>query len=976
MDAGCPVFEAFEPRLLLTAFVVTSAADSGPGTLREAILSANTSGGADTISFNIGGGGSHTISLLSNLPAIAAGDGAVILDATTQPGYAGSPLIAINGGGGAGNGLILFAGNSTIKGLAIQNFASRGIFIGLNGGNTIEANYIGTDLTGNIDMGNGLDGILVNGVSGNVIQNNVISGNNDEGIEFNLGATGNVVQNNKIGTNAAGTADLGNTNTGITFNAAGNDNNQVLNNLISGNDSTAILIGSNNITIRGNKIGTDITGTLAIANSEDGIQIASGASNNTIGGQLAGQGNTIAFNARNGVRVLTGTGNRISGNSIFSNGTLGIDLIPVVAGVTPNDPLDLDSGPNGLQNFPVILTAGSDGVVTLITGTISSSINTNLTIEFFSSPSPDPSGFGEGKTYLGSITVNTGVTGTVPFIASVAASPVGSVITSTATTAAGDTSEFSGDAVFPPLVVLLNVAPVADAGGPYVVAEGGTVVLDASGSTDANQSTASLTYEWDFDGDSFFDDAVGMNPVFSAAGLDGFVGSTITVAVRVTDNGSLVSTDTATISITNVAPVLSNVAVTNGDEGGSVTLTGNITDPGTPDAFTLTIDWGNGVEVLNFGPGTTSFSVNHTYVDDDPTGTPSDNITINLTLQDDDGGSDAGSAVTTISNVAPVVAPITGPTAAAPGQLLTYSSSFTDGGTLDTHTKVWTIKNSSNVVVASGTGLSINFTPSTIDTFTITFTVADDDTGSDSKSLSLLVTGAVLAADPANPGDTALFVGGTNGNDIIELTKPSNGLVKVVIRNGNTLALVYQGTFSTAGLDRFVVSGLAGNDLISVASNLPASIQAELYGNDGNDLITGGSGDDYIDGGAGIDVIFGGDGRDILVGGLGLDIVTGNADDDILIGGVYTGGRNSLAALFAEWNSGHNYTTRVNNLRNGGGLNGSFVLNATTVFDDAVPDILLGLQGRDWFLSDLEDDITDKAANEVLTDIEIDFFGL
>src|SRR6185503_15965946 len=102
-----PAFEPCEPRLLLSAIVVTSAADSGAGTLRDAIDQANASGASDTITFNIAGGGSHTINLLSNLNALSVAGGQVIIDATTQPGYAGAPLIALNGAGLGGSGLIL-----------------------------------------------------------------------------------------------------------------------------------------------------------------------------------------------------------------------------------------------------------------------------------------------------------------------------------------------------------------------------------------------------------------------------------------------------------------------------------------------------------------------------------------------------------------------------------------------------------------------------------------------------------------------------------------------------------------------------------------------------------------------------------------------------------------------------------------------------------------------------------------------------
>lgn len=869
-----PVFESVEPRWLLSALVVTTAADSGAGSLRQAILDANTSVDGDTISFNIAGGGAHTISLLTNLPAIAAGKGAVVLDATTQPGYAGTPLIAINGNGGAGNGLILFAGGSTIKGLAIQNFASRGIFIGSNGGNTIEGNYIGTDLTGTLDMGNGLDGILVNGVGGNTIKNNVISGNNDEGIEFNLGATGNTVQNNIIGLSADGLADLGNANSGITFNAAGNDNNDVLGNIISGNGLAGISIGSSNITIQGNKIGTNAAGTAGIANGEDGIAIASGASDNIIGGQASGEGNIIAFNARNGVRVLAGTRNTISGNSIFSNGTLGIDLIPVSAGVTPNDATDSDTGPNGLQNYPEIFTAASNGISTQITGSLTSIANATYTIEFFSSPSADPTGFGEGRTYLGAITVNTGATGTVGFNASVAGSVIGHYITSTATDSNGSTSEFSGQLGGPPAVTPSNLAPTADAGGPYTVNEGGTVTLDASGSSDPEQGDTGLLYHWDFNGDSIFDDAEGMNPTFSAALLDGAAGSTVTVAVQVTDNGMLTSIDTAMI---------------------------------------------------------------------------------------------------TIDNVAPVAGAVTGPVEAVRGQTLSYASSFTDAGIDDTHNTQWQITDSSNVIVATGTGLSVEFAPVTLGTFTVTFTVTDDDGGSDSSSLDVTISESLLTLDPVT-GELTLLIGGGDSSETI-VVKDSNmsDTVKVTI-NDRDADIRTVGYVGPAAIERIVILGNGGNDWIRVAGNV-GNVAAEIYGGDGNDLLVGGGGNDIVVGGNGDDTLWGHGGRDILIGGMGRDLILGAQDDDILVGGatLYDSHRAALNALMAEWASANTYATRITNLTNGTGLNGAFVFNNTTVFDDSVRDILLGLQGSDWFLLNVDEDHDDAKASELLTDIEIDF---
>ena len=129
--------------------------------------------------------------------------------------------------------------------------------------------------------------------------------------------------------------------------------------------------------VQGNFIGTNLAGTGAVGNSL-GVSLESTVTNNTIGGTTGGVGNTIAFNAGVGVSVATGagTGNSIQGNSIHSNSGLGIDMGS--AGVTANDLGDADTGPNNLQNFPV-LTSALSGDNTVIAGTRNSTANTSCT---------------------------------------------------------------------------------------------------------------------------------------------------------------------------------------------------------------------------------------------------------------------------------------------------------------------------------------------------------------------------------------------------------------------------------------------------------------------------------------------------------------------------------------------------------------------------------------------------------------------
>src|SRR5262245_6866446 len=177
--------EAMEDRLLLATFPVTSTADSGNGSLRQAILSAESTPGADTISFSIGSG-PQTIRLSSPLPQI---NDSVTIDGTTQPGYAGTPLIELNGStaGAGANGLTISAGNSTVRGLAIRGFAGSGIVLDTNGGDVIQGNFIGTNAAGTV-LANGGSGVLISGVGNNTVggttaaARNVISGNSGAGV--------------------------------------------------------------------------------------------------------------------------------------------------------------------------------------------------------------------------------------------------------------------------------------------------------------------------------------------------------------------------------------------------------------------------------------------------------------------------------------------------------------------------------------------------------------------------------------------------------------------------------------------------------------------------------------------------------------------------------------------------------------------------------------------------------------------------
>ncbi len=372
--------------------------------------------------------------------------------------------------------------------------------------NRVQGNLIGTDAAGTGDVGNRLEGVfLFMGASDNLIGSNVISGNGGSGVKVSgADCLRNRIENNRIGVDTNAMIDLGNGFRGIDL--AGARDSVVVGNVVSGNGSSGVLLHDNSIrtVIQGNFIGCDPSGAMAIGNDLDGVQLENAPENwvggaspelgnvivanarygvylldsdarenriegnwigtnaaaatlgnasagiyikaatgNILGGSDAGQGNAIAFNQGAGVYVLSGSQNPIIGNAIFSNLDLGIDLYP--DGVTANDEIDDDTGANDLQNYPVLTSAHSTGVATTVEGDLASAPQTVYRLEFFGQATADPSGFGEGGTFIGSATVVTDSTGQAHFSLTLPVPlPDQWFVTSTATAPDGNTSEFSG----------------------------------------------------------------------------------------------------------------------------------------------------------------------------------------------------------------------------------------------------------------------------------------------------------------------------------------------------------------------------------------------------------------------------------------------------------------------------------------------------------------------------------------------------
>jgi trimeric autotransporter adhesin len=486
-----PMLTTLEDRTVPAVINVTTLADTvavdGTVSLREAIQSINASaninadvtasgyGSFDQIRFT---GLSGTITLTSNLDAITK---QVAVSGNTGAGFAGKPVITVDGVTSFTT-FTITGPSVTIANLAIVRSNSGGITISGSTatGAIIQGNHIGIDASGTTAQGNSIGINIKNGATGALIggifgqDGNVISGNNvtisssgqvgTEGGRTGIfisgsGTANHIIRGNLIGTDVTGKVRVQNTsginieNGASNVTIGGSDPND--RNVISGNSGgIGISTGTSGNTIQGNLIGTDITGTTALGNSGLGIFIS--GTGNTVGGTTAGTGNVIA---NNGVGVLITTvrnqpgvpqGNQVLGNSIFSNTSLGIDL--GATGVTANDNLDADTGPNQLQNYPVITSV----VGSQIFGSLHSTPGSVFRLEFFSNTARDPSGFGEGQTYLGFLDVSTDSRGNAPFTFNAPSSLVGLYVSATATL--GGTSEF-GNAVLgiptPSLVPLL-----------------------------------------------------------------------------------------------------------------------------------------------------------------------------------------------------------------------------------------------------------------------------------------------------------------------------------------------------------------------------------------------------------------------------------------------------------------------------------------------------------------------------------------
>lgn len=503
-----------------TSNVALSACSAAPGdcSLRGALGRSNLDPGTDNIEFDIPLGepgcvaatGVCVLQVGGGFPAVFGG-GPVIIDGTTQPGAQPNTRtpaqggldtrvkIELDGRGCVGcNGLYLASNGSLVRGVAVYGFNNDVKVEGF--GVVVEGCFIGTDATGAaVPEPRGIHGVVLNGnpFSGEAFsgvriggtlpaQRNLISGHAGEGVML-LGY-GISVLGNLIGTDAAGTAALGNRNgvfaegggiSGQSFQYLVGDGSAGGRNVISGNGEDGVFFSSvrsvptRDSRIQGNYIGTDVGGELPLGNGRAGVHqeltVPDGEPGVSveIGGVVAGQGNRIRFNATQGILVRRAK-NAVRGNQVDGNAALGIGLFSAVRNV--NDPGDGDTGANNVQNFPQVGAFATNGATFDVSYLVDSAIASSaypMRVEFFKADRD------EGRDFLGADNYLAADAQTVKAVSlSVAAGvtvDADDVIVATATDAAGNTSEFT---FYPATLAIQAPAPSACTGADGIFCTG------------------------------------------------------------------------------------------------------------------------------------------------------------------------------------------------------------------------------------------------------------------------------------------------------------------------------------------------------------------------------------------------------------------------------------------------------------------------------------------------------------------------
>jgi hypothetical protein len=310
-----------------------------------------------------------------------------------------------------------------------------------------------------------------------------------------------------------------------------------------------------------------------------------------------------------------------------------------------------------------------------------------------------------------------------------------------------------------------------------------------------------------------------------------------------------------------------------------------------------------------------------------------------------------------------------------PGQSVTFTAAVTSsagGRGTPTGTVQFQIDGTnfgSPVSLSGGLATSLATNSLSVSGHTVTAVYSGDPTFSGSTAVMIqnvnVMQNITLMPDPVDPTLLDLVVVGTAGDDHIQIQRAPDGKsIHVMVEETKPDHFQYQADYTTSGLARLVVYGGAGNDHIEVDNKL--LLPAVLFAGAGNDHIQAGGGPTVIVGGSGDDHLEGSSGRDIMIAGSGTSHLEGKEGDDILIAGTtaFDGNLAALIAILDEWSrTDESYLQRVANLQdspingvspNSSGLNGSYVLNASTVHDSGAGDQLDGGPGMAWFFANLD----------------------
>jgi hypothetical protein len=574
----------------------------------------------------------------------------ISVNSTKNASISGNTVgLAANGSGplpGFCSGIAL--NNSTgadVSGNTIANLycGNEGIGVSSSADTTVNANRVGTDVTGSIAKPNPGVGIrIANNSVDTMVVDNVIANSGSTGLVVSSSPT-STIRGNRIGTNAAGTAAMANSG-GISL--SGSDDSVIGGvgpgdgNLVSGNSYDAIRLegGSDDVAVLGNLVGIAADGVTPLANAGTGLLVYDG-DRTQVGGTGTGEGNMIANNTGAGVVAYQADRVSVRGNSMYNNGSIAIDLNWNSA-PDANDTDDPDLGANRLQNYPVLASAASNASGTQVKGSLNSRPSTAYTLDFYSNPACDSSGNGEAKTVLGTKQVTTDAGGDVAFTADLPlAALLGASISATATDPQGRTSELSA-CVTNSVVPTVSISPTTASPSEGAGTQAFTVSLSAGSAqttsvmwqtadgtaTSADytsQSAAVLTFapgetskaiSVPITGDTLDEDneafTVSLSSPDNALIAAGQGSSTVTIVdddalptLSVADAPNVTETSGGTQTFTvNLSTASSKtVTVTAATESGTATSPADFTATAVP---------------LAFAPGETVKTVNVTYVDD------------------------------------------------------------------------------------------------------------------------------------------------------------------------------------------------------------------------------------------------------------------------------------------------------------------------------------------------------------------------